>query len=162
MSHCVKPSIATLFKSVRRRRFWWSLLGLTLLLLAIAFAPGPVGGCYIELGDYFNTTAGYSFSYLANGHAFSCNEYSDNPWQWGTYKYEKGVGWVLTLRKYDRRTLMKPHLLFIRFSDIDGIERRATAPFQWRNPFLWKTSAVMRRVTLETATNGPILSRDTK
>jgi hypothetical protein len=154
-SPSVKSSMSAFLKSCAKTRwFRWSLAGLISLLAAVLFLPGPVGGCYWELGDYFNSTSGHSFSYLADGHAFTCREYSDKAPEWGTYKYEGGVGWVLTLRKSHRRALMKPHLLFITFSDIDAGDLPVTGPFQWRYPFVWKTSAVLGRVTLGPPTNG--------
>jgi hypothetical protein len=121
--------------NVRRlRRLCWLAILVMFILAAAIFIPGPINECYLEAGDYFNTTEGHSFSYLADGHVFSCNEYSDKAVDRGAYQYEKGIGWVWTLRKIERRVLVKPHLLFITFTSIEGIDRPATAPFQWRDP----------------------------
>lgn len=130
------------------------------MLSIIVLAPGSPNGCYLELGDYFNKTDGYTFTYIGDGRVFSCNEYADHPWDSGSYRYEDGVGWVFTLRGSHRRALMKPHLLFIRFSDIDAGDRPVTAPFQWRDPFVWKTSPVLRRLKPGASTNSAVLRPD--
>ncbi len=132
-------------KRTKRRWLWWSLSGFVVLLILV-LAPASPTGCYLELGDYFNGTSGHSFTYIGNGHVFGCNEYANQAWDCGSYHFEAGVGWVFTLRGNQRRALMKPHLLFIRFSDLDAGDRPVTAPFQWRDPFVWKTHPVLRRL----------------
>ena len=52
-----------------------------------------------------------------------------------------------------RRNLIKPRLLFITLSDLDKGERPVTAPFQWRDPFVWKTSAILRGSSFGMVTN---------
>jgi hypothetical protein len=126
-------------------------------IFLVLFLPVSPGGCYWETGDYFNSTSGHTFSYLANEHFFSCNEHANRASEVGSYRYEEGVGWVVRLRGSQRRTLMKPRLLFVRFSDIDAGGQPVTAPFQWRDPFVWKTSPVLRRLRPEALTNAAII-----
>ena len=136
----------------KHRWLWWTASGIAALFLVL-FLPVSPSGCYLEIGDYFNSTSGHTFSYLADGNTFSCNEYANRAREVGSYSYEQGVGWVMRLRGSQRRALMKPRLLFIRFSDIDGGDRPVTAPFQWRDPLVWKTSAVLRRLRPDASTN---------
>ncbi len=148
----VRTIISVITSSVQKRRWIWKcLVGLMAITAAVVFVPVPVGGCYWEIGDYSNGTAGDSFSYLADGHAYFCNEYSARAVEWGAYQYEEGVGWVLSLRKYERRIRIRPRLLFMTLEAIDGIDRPASAPFLWRYPFIWKASATLRKVSFERA-----------
>jgi hypothetical protein len=139
-------------------RFRWWILSIT-LFLGVLFLPAPIGGCYWEIGDWFNTFPGHSFTYFGDGQVYSCHEYSTNATSWGPYQYQEGIGWVLVLRKSERRILVKPHLLFATFESLDTNSIPATAPFQWRDPLFWKTREILKSIHLNPAPDVTAASR---
>ena len=80
-----------------RRLLWLGVIGI-LILTVLIFAPGPIEGCYLEEGAYFNKTEGHAFSYIAEGRVFSCNDTTKRTVYWGPYEYQKNVGWVWKLQ----------------------------------------------------------------
>lgn len=135
-------------KSRNRRKLVAVGLLATFAAAGLWFAPGRIEGCYLEAGDEFNATAGYSFTYFHDGAVFSCNEYRSNGTFLGTYRQEAGSGWVWTLRGSGRRVQVRPRLLYARFEAIDNVPQLATAPFQWRDPRFGKTRRVLQATRL--------------
>lgn len=140
-------------KPANKRRLLFAVLLVMIALGVVWFAPARIEGCYLEAGDEFNATAGYSFTYFHEGGVYSCNEYRSNATFLGRYRQEPDVGWVWTLRGSGRRVQVKPRLLYVRFEAIDNVPRLATAPFQWRDPRSGKTRQVLQTTRLSSDAN---------
>lgn len=125
---------------IPKKKRWGLRIAATCVALLIAlslFYKSSVDGCYLVSSPQGQ---GHEFIFFTNGNVFACVDNHPMPscvvWL-GPYELEPGTGWVWTLRKLNRRILCDPHLLYMRFTAIDGINSLATDPFEWRDPFFW-------------------------
>lgn len=126
-------------------------VGILIIVLAVFLMPGPIDGCY-----FIRQPQGQGNEFLAfkNGSVWGCVDNHPMPPEvvnLGTYSFEEHVGWIWTLRKYERRISCKPHLLFIRFRAVDGDTNLAAEPFEWRDPFYWTTKRTLQTKEFEDA-----------
>jgi hypothetical protein len=116
-------------------------IGLAVLaLLLLPILPGPIAGCY-TFSDF--TTAGHNFLLFSGGKVTLVLEYATNRPQ-GTYRYERGVGWVWTDPRTARRIVVKPKLFWVRFEQTDNLPLPPKLPFEYRDFNLIKIRQVIK------------------
>jgi hypothetical protein len=110
------------------------------LVFSLLFWPTHIDGCY-TFGDY--STAGHNFMYFAGGEVSLILE--NGPTQkLGRYSCRPGVGWVWVDLKTGREILVKPHLFWIRFEQMDSLPTPPKLPLEFRDINFRETGAILR------------------